>query len=574
MVCARLTQRHLYTLPVIALAALAALSIAGPAAARGSGNSQQDEVGPARPAGAPMLAVVGLKDQRITVYDADGAILKAPVSSGQIGYETPVGIYAVLQKEAEHYSNRYDDAAMPFMQRITWTGIALHAGALPGYPASHGCVRLPYSFAQDLFPLTKLGLRVVVARNSVAPVAISHPLLFRPTPFRDTVALLTQTAVQPPSSDATDAMKLGAIPPGDPLGLANRTAALQAIMAAKAAEADAAQRKADAARLIAKQKSAEKARAAKALRVAETAQKRAVERLADAERDLARDLAKANSPVATKETEEAKIKAATKLAKAIRESEEEKAKATANLAEAQTKLDAVKAEAQPKIDDYQRSVDEATAAEAEKANALAAGRDAERKLSPVSVFISLKTKKLYVRQAFEPIFESPVTISEPDKPIGTHIYTAVDYADGGRNVRWNVLSIGGKTSDASYASYDYDDYGYRYRRRREASAEPMPTDLPAATGALDRIVIPQDAIDRISALVLPGSSLIVSDEEAHKETGKATDFVVLISGEPQGGIKLRKRQPDPYYDDYYGYGYDRYERRGRRGPFGGPFRWW
>ena len=112
-------------------------------------------------------------------------------------------------------------------------------------------------------------------------------------------------------------------------------------------------------------------------------------------------------------------------------------------------------------------------------------------------FRRVLSRSLYVRQAFEPIFESPVTISEPDKPIGTHIYTAVDYADGGRNVRWNVLSIGGKTSDASYASYDYDDYGYRYRRRREASAEPMPTDLPAATGALDRITIPQDAIDRI-----------------------------------------------------------------------------
>lgn len=559
MVCTRLTS--LLALPVIALTVLA-LSVADPAASRGSRNAQQDEVEPTRPAGTPMLAVVGLKDQRITVYDADGAIMHAPVSSGQTDYETPVGIYAVLQKEAEHYSNRYDDAAMPFMQRITWTGIALHAGALPGYPASHGCVRLPYKFAEELFPLTKLGLRVVVARNSVAPVAISHPLLFRPTPFRDNVALLTQAMAQPPSSDAGGAMKLGAIPPGDPLGLANRTAALQAITAAKMAEADVAARKADAARLVAKQKSAEKARAAKALRVAETAKKRAEENLVDTEQDLS----KARSRQAALKPEE--TRAAAKLAEAVPKLEEAKTKAAAKLAEAQTKFDAVKAEMQPTIDDYARSVDEAKAAETEKADALAAARDAERKLSPVSVFISLKTKKLYVRQAFEPIFESPVTISEPDRPIGTHIYTAVDYADGGRNVRWNVVSIGGRQPD------DPDDYGYGRRRRDVSSVEPPPTDGATATSALDRVTIPQETVQRISELVLPGSSLIVSDEEAHKETGKATDFVVLISGEPQGGIKLRKRQPDPYYDDFYGYdSYDRYDRR-RRGPFGGPFRWW
>jgi len=568
MICERVTMHRLAILPLAAFTMLSALSVAEPAAARGSRNAQQDQVEPTRPAGAPMLAVVGLKDQRITIYDADGAIMHAPVSSGQTDYETPVGIYSVLQKEAEHYSNRYDDAAMPFMQRITWTGIALHAGALPGYPASHGCVRLPYKFAEELFPLTKLGLRVVVARNSVAPVAISHPLLFRPTPFRDNVALLTQTAAQPPSSDTSDAMKLGAIPPGDPLGLANRTTALQAITAAKLAEADVAAKKADAARLIAKQKSAEKARAAKALRVAVTAKKRAEENVADTEQDLS----KAKSRQAALKPEE--TKAAAKLAEAVPKLEEAKTKAAAKLVEAQTKFDAVQAEMQPTIDDYQRSADAAKAAEAEKADALAAARDAERKLSPVSVFISLKTKKLYVRQAFEPIFESPVTISEPDRPIGTHIYTAVDYADGGRNVRWNVVSIGGKGPDASYASYDDEDDGYRYRRRREASVGPTPTDMGAAAGALDRITIPQETVERISELVLPGSSLIVSDEEAHKETGKATDFVVLISGEPQGGIKLRKRQPDPYYDDFYGYGYDRYERRSRRGPFGGPFRWW
>ena len=123
-----------------------------------------------------MLAVVAIKEQWITVYDADGPILRAPISSGQTGLG-PIGVFSILQKEAEHYSNRYDDASMPFMERITWSGIALHAGALPGHPASHGFIRLPYGFAERLFGLTKLGMRVVVTRNNVAPVAISHPAL-------------------------------------------------------------------------------------------------------------------------------------------------------------------------------------------------------------------------------------------------------------------------------------------------------------------------------------------------------------------------------------------------------------
>jgi hypothetical protein len=295
-------------------------------------------------------------------------------------------------------------------------------------------------------------------------------------------------------------------------------------------------------------------RATQALKAAEKAQKRAAERVADAEKDLSR----AKSEKATQRAQEAKTKAEAKLA------------------EAQAKLDAVKAEAQPKIDAYQQAADALKAIEAERDAALAEAHEAERKLSPVSVFISLKTQKLYVRQAFEPVFESPVTIRDPDKPIGTHTYTAVDYADGGRAMRWNVVSIGGRRAGDDADDDDvhvYDMYERpRYRRpARAASAEPTPTDVAAAKAALDRITIPQDVVARISELVLPGSSLIVSDEEAHKETGKQTDFVVLISGEPQGGIKKRPRQMNPYYDDYFDDYYDRYDRRYRRSPFGGPF---
>ena len=97
------------------------------------------------------MAIVSLRRQQITIYDAEGWILRAPVSTGQSGRETPAGIFSVIQKEAEHYSNLYDDAYMPHMQRLTWSGIALHGGVVPGHPASHGCIRLPYEFAERLF---------------------------------------------------------------------------------------------------------------------------------------------------------------------------------------------------------------------------------------------------------------------------------------------------------------------------------------------------------------------------------------------------------------------------------------
>jgi hypothetical protein len=549
--------RSLFSLAV--LTAMAAVTVAGPAAARDSryAEPEPDEPRLSRTTGQPRLAVVSLGDQRVTIYDAEGPVLQGPVSSGATPNDTPVGIYAVLQKNREHYSNRYDDAAMPFMQRITWTGIALHGGALPGYPASHGCVRLREDFARDLFDMTKLGLRVVISRNNMAPTPVSHRLLFKPTPFRDNVAVLSPAAVTvpPPSEDGNDTRYAGG-GQNDPPELATRTAALQAIMAAKTAEAQELESKANAARLLAKQKTRESARAAKALRTAENAFKRATEWLADAERDLAR----AKKPTA------------------VTRAEEQKAKATAKIAETKAKLETVKAETQPALEEATRATNAAKAAEAEKAAAAAAARDAERKLSPVSVFVSLKAKKLYIRQAMEQIYEGDVTIRDPETPIGTHIFTAVDYQPGGRDMRWNVVSIAGRQPGEPEKSSGMN------RDRRNASVEGIPTDVTVAKAALDRVDIPQETAQRISELVLPGSSLIVSDEAAHKETNKATDFIVLISGEPQGGIILRPKPRPEFYDDFYGggygygFGYDNrgYDnrRRQRRGPFGGPFRWW
>ena len=501
---------------------------------------------------------MSLGDQRVTIYDANGQIMQGPISSGATPNDTPPGIYAVLQKNREHYSNRYDDARMPFMQRITWTGMALHGGVLPGYPASHGCIRLREDFANQLFDMTKLGMRVIVSRNNMAPAPVSHPLLFKPTPFRDNVAMLSPAAVTvpPPSEDGNDTRYAGG-GQNDPPELATRTAALQAIMAAKRVEAQELAKKVDDARLALKQKTRENASATKAMKSAERAYKNAVEWLADAEKDLAR----------------------AKNEKATKRAEDQKAKATTKVADTKAKLDAVTAETKPALEALASAEGAFKAADAEQKSAAAAARDAERKLSPVSVFVSLKAKKLYIRQAMEQIYEGDVTISDPETPIGTHIFTAVDYQPGGRDMRWNVVSIAGRQPGEPEKSSGMN------RHPRNASVPAIPTDATAAKAALDRIDIPAETAQRISELVLPGSSLIVSDEAAHKETNKATDFIVLISGEPQGGIILRPKPRPEFYDDFYGYGgwgsyddrgYDRRRRRGGApyGPFGGPFKWW
>ncbi|HEX9320833.1 MAG TPA: L,D-transpeptidase family protein, partial [Xanthobacteraceae bacterium] len=153
------------SLTVAVVTALLAGGIVEPARAGKSSDAKRIEIVQSRPAGHPIMAVVSLSNQRVTIYDAIGWIMRAPVSSGRKGYETPAGIYSVIQKEIEHYSNLYDDGYMPFMQRITWSGIALHGGPLPGHAASHGCIRMPVEFAERLFDLTRIGMRVIVARN-------------------------------------------------------------------------------------------------------------------------------------------------------------------------------------------------------------------------------------------------------------------------------------------------------------------------------------------------------------------------------------------------------------------------
>lgn len=128
----------------------------------------------------PMVVVVSLDEQRAYAYRNGVEIGYTTVSTGKPGHETPTGIFTILQKDKDHHSSTYNDAAMPYQERLTWDGVALHAGGLPGYPESHGCVHLPSQFAADLFGVTHMGMTVVVVDGRTAPVDVDHPAALVP----------------------------------------------------------------------------------------------------------------------------------------------------------------------------------------------------------------------------------------------------------------------------------------------------------------------------------------------------------------------------------------------------------
>jgi hypothetical protein len=385
-----------------------------------------DKIAGGRQAGKPVLAVVSLRQQKITVYDSAGPILEAPVSTGSRTYETPAGIFTILQKNRDHVSNLYEDAEMPFMQRITWSGIALHAGALPGYRASHGCIRLPYRFAERLFDLTNVGTRVVIAPNKVDAMRVSHPLLDRLQ--RDGATATSASGVEQAREAATKARE----------------------------EAEAAAARAE--------------KVAAAARRAEAVRDRALKRLSAA---AARVAAQKSGP--------AKVRA---------EAQVQRLRADASVATATAEA-AVKL-AQPQLADL-------AAAESK-------AREARLRAWPVSMMVSLKTQRIYVRQGFEPVLEMPAVIKDPEKPIGTYAFYATETAQGDRGWLSVALTKNSKSDGAA---------------------------------VLDRIEIPREVTEKLASSTWLGSALIVSDEAPYKETAAGTDFLVVLSNEPQGALKIR-----------------------------------
>ena len=452
----QLTDRYL-KLPVIAaIAAVAALTVLSADAS--AKQSAREETAP-RDAGEPIMAIVSIKSQQITVYDADGWIFKAPVSTGTKGRETPGGVFTILQKNVDHRSNLYDDAHMPHMQRLTWNGIALHGGPLPGYAASHGCVRMPFGFAEKVFDTTRIGMRVIISPYDATPVAISHP------------ALLT------PNAEAVAAAPEGA-----------KRLALDAAEATKAAAVS-------------------KKFAAKAAREAASS-KSALRRLERLKSAADASLARAEKRLAAAMTYQAKTRAKA-----------QKIKAAAKASEAAAKLETAKADATSKLEAAARAQDAAKEAANRKLEAAKTSIEAKLALEPVSIYVSRATQKIYVRrntrkpwpdggEVFDATIEVPIKIRDADTPIGTHVFTAM--ASDGAGLRWTAVSID-----------NGDD----------------------AKSALDRISIPNDVLDRIAPTALPRSSIIVSDEPLSRETNYRTEFVAVLSNQPQGGFKTRRPTP-------------------------------
>jgi L,D-transpeptidase-like protein len=339
------------------------------------------------PAG-PLHIVVSLNDQSVTLYANGEVVARSGVSTGMKGHPTPTGVFSVIQKDKWHRSNLYSDAPMPFMQRITWSGIALHAGTLPGYPASHGCIRLTHSFATQLWRATGIGTRVIVAREVVTPVEIAEPVVLRSI----TEPTGEETTLNPPRISTVEVLK-----PDE-----GSSRSIEEITAPKVSDGD-----------------------------------------------VPRD----------------------------------KTKSPSSDTQAQMNNGAALAE-------------------------------------PVSIFASAKERKLFVRQGFKPIFDVPLTIRNPQAPLGgTHVFTAMGLQTDGVTMRWTVLSLSNDTGER------------RDKSKRNVQIRQV-TLTPAASGqkamaALDRIEVPNEAVVRISKMLTTGSSLIISDEGISNETGKGTDFVVL-----------------------------------------------
>src|SRR5262245_8298729 len=484
---------------IAALAAMAALmALTAEALARQArpAPTQTQEATASREAGEPLMAIVSIKSQQVTFYDAEGWILRAPVSTSTEGRETPAGVFAIVERKPDHRSNMYDDAWMPHLQRITWNGIALHGGPLPGYAASHGCVRMPFGFAQKLFDKTRIGMRVIISPNYAVPVEFSHPALF--VPKAEAIAAASARA-EPLAREAAEATK----------------AADEAKRAAARAARDTASLAASLRKLT------------------------SLKARADAE------LAAADKALAAAKTDQTKARA-----------EERRQKAASRVEEAGKQLDTATADAKSKPD-AAAAKEAVKAAEARKAATAKAALDAKLALVPVSIYISRATQKLYVRrnthkpwpdggEVFDFSIEVPLTIRNPDKPLGTHVFTAMARNDA--CLRWTAVTI-------------------------DAGDE--------AKNALDRITIPRDVIDSIGPTALPSTSNVVSEKSLNAETNYRTEFVAVLSNQPQGGFITRDPSTEALvasdnfrYDNGFGFPFQRNWGPGNaRWPGGQDYRW-
>jgi lipoprotein-anchoring transpeptidase ErfK/SrfK len=495
------------------------------------------------PKGGVLQVAVSIANQRVTLFRDGQKVAQGPVSTGVPSNPTPMGVFSVIEKDRHHRSNIYSGAPMPFMQRITWSGIALHEGVLPGRPASHGCIRMSHDFAARLWPTTRLGVRVIISRHEIAPASFDHPSLFAPKP----------KPAEPPvaMNDAADGIK-----PGVRLHLAEAATTMSDAGTADVIRTASEPAKPAAPEAIDDRKPAE-VLAVEAVKpvpaddAAEAVTKPAVDgRTVDKTPAQAADRAPPRTTddppqpadKAPAQTADAPPKAAAQPA-----TDDDAVKATGTVAPMPPR-DPRPAELRKAVEIPEVVEPPATAAAPEPAAAAATETAASERVKPaatdvdepkprapiyrraeqppkrsgqVAVFVSRKEKKIFVRQGFAPLFDMPVVIEDLERPLGTHVFTALGARDDGSGMRWNVITIAEATKSE-----------HRERKRRKGMEQDKPAAAPAAPAttareALDRIKLPKEAVDRIGELVVPGSSLIVSDQGISHETGRGTEFIIL-----------------------------------------------
>ena len=412
----------------------------------------------------PLILAISIQKQKLSIYDANGLFAETPISTGMPGHPTPMGVFSVIQKQKLHHSNIYSGAPMPYMQRITWSGIAIHAGVLPGYPASHGCIRMPMAFAMKMWVWTRMGARVVVTPGDMTPASFSHPLLAAQKVMPQLVA--ADVTIKPAIYKPEISEPPGAADASTPLREQTRTADAGGTSPATKASVT----------------------------------------MSDAA-PTAEAQAPADGGTATTEADTPK-------------SSTEKSGETAD--------GNVKAAAPTSVPDVNK--DQAGRPDTGKpaiAKPDLAALAAPKRTGQISVFISRKDSKLYVRQNFAPLFDVPIVIAPSERPLGTHVFTAQVDKDDANVLHWSVVTLPVPARNAQRR--DEDERTVR-KRKAASAAEIKPAPVPDSPAeALNRLTIPADAMSRITEALSTGSSIIVSDQGiAAGETGEGTDFIVSL----------------------------------------------
>ncbi len=415
----------------------------------------------------PIQVVVSLDDQRAVVYAGGRPVAETHVSTGKSGHTTPTGVFSILQKARHHRSNIYSNAPMPFMQRLTWSGIALHASnSVPGYPASHGCVRLPHGFAGKLFKFTEIGAHVVITRRPVQPRGFDHPGLFRPA----------STSQTPVAAEPSGAAGSGVAPLSEKSRLSKRVIrSLDGPEGANPSQMQAEVRQAEFDRTI----------TLASLRLSRN----------DAEDPLISTAVEtSSSPIRILVTR----RTGRELVKDV-----------------QALLNGLGYDA-GEVDGWMGAVTGAAIRAFQKDNGLdetgAMSPDLVTALHRVAGKGPARLGHIYVRQDFKELFDMPIALKDAGKALGTHFFTVMNKDETSDALRWNAVSLNDRPKVSNFSFF----------KTLEEDGRAM-----TARAALDRIVIPPEVNDKIAGLLTPGSSFAVTDNGLSRETGRGTDFVVL-----------------------------------------------